>query len=209
MQPTIFLSFLYSVTVTVAKRSIALMEDQEIIELYFARDERAIAETAGKYGRKLNGIAYNVTRNYEDAEECVNDTYNATWNSIPPARPTHFFAYIAKIARNLALDLYDKAHAAKRSADVVELTDELINCISGSDEFEKRSDSAAITEVINRFLAGSAADMRKVFVRRYFYMDSVKDIAKGYAMSESKVKSILFRMRAGLAKELKEAQVWI
>ncbi len=185
------------------------MEDSKIIELYFERDERAIAQTAEKYGKKLNMIAYNVTRNYEDAEECVNDTYNAAWNSIPPERPLHFFAYIAKIARNLALDIYDKAHAAKRSADVVELTDELINCISGTDEFEKRSDCAAITEVINRFLAGSAADMRKVFVRRYFYMDSVKDIAKGYSMSESKVKSILFRMRAGLAKELKEAQIWM
>ena len=185
------------------------MEDQEIIELYFARDERAIAETAGKYGKKLNQIAYNVTRNFEDAEECVNDTYNSTWNSIPPARPTYFFAYIAKIVRNLALDLYDKAHAAKRSGNVVELTDELINCIPSSDELEKRSDSAAITEVINRFLSGEKPEMRKVFVRRYFYMDSVKDIAEGFAMSESKVKSILFRMRAGLAKELKEAQVWI
>ena len=185
------------------------MEDYEIIELYFARNEQAIAETDAKYGRKLNGIAYNVTKNHEDAEECVNDTYNAVWNSIPPAKPMHFFAYLARIARNLALDIYDKMHAEKRSGTVVELTDELLCCIPSADEFEKRSDCAAITEVINRFLAGSTADMRKVFVRRYFYMDSVKDIAKGYSMSESKVKSILFRMRAGLAKELKEAQIWM
>ena len=185
------------------------MEDSEIIELYWQRNERAIGETAAKYGRKLNQIAYNVTKNQEDAEECVNDTYNSTWNSIPPARPEHFFAYIARIVRNLSFDLYDKAHAAKRSGTVVELTDELLSCIPAADELERNAESAAITKVLNSFLEKQNSDMRKVFVRRYFYMDSVKDIAAGFAMSESKVKSILFRMRAALAKDLKEAEIWI
>ena len=175
------------------------MEDRQIIQLYNARSEEAISETKTKYGAYINTVAYNILRVHEDAEECEQDTYIRTWNSIPPHMPEVLRAYLGKLARNLALDMYRKAHAEKRGEGSVALClDELGEIASGETQLE----AGEIAEVINSYLEGLEPKYRKIFVRRYFYMDPVKDIAERYGYSESKVKTALFRMRGELKKHL-------
>ena len=105
------------------------MDDNKIIELYFKRDEDALTQTKECYGKQLNALAFRILQNKEDAEECENDTYMKAWNSIPPQKPQHFFAYLAKICRNTALNMTEKSKAEKRSAIIVELTKELSECL--------------------------------------------------------------------------------
>ena len=177
------------------------MDDKRIIELFFSRDELAIASAAAKYGGYLSKIAKSILNNDEDTEECVNDTYLKAWNAIPPKEPDPLKTFLGKITRNLALDLYDKKTADKRGGTQVEIClDELSELIpdSGIDNMER----GEITEIINRFLESISKDDRKLFVRRYWYLDSIIDIAKRYHFSESKVKTTLFRMRKGLKEEL-------
>ncbi len=185
------------------------MDDTNIIELYWERNESAIAETAYKYGKKLGQLGQRILESREDAEECVNDAYLRAWNSIPPARPDHLFAYLAKITRNLALNVLEKKRADKRRGIVVELSKELEQCLSDRDELERIGDSEEIGEAINGFLGMQPALMRRVFIRRYWYMDSVREIAFLYGIKESRVKSILFRMRGGLRKYLEKEGITI
>ena len=174
------------------------MQDGEIIELYFARDERAIAETASKYGRYCTKIALNLLEDLFESEECVNDTYMRTWNTIPPTRPNIFKAFLAKITRNLALDRITEKNAQKRGGRVLESLDELSECVSSEEEVTDPIMLGETAELINRFLAGEGELSRVIFVRRYFYLDSVKDIAKFLGIGESRVKTLLFRMRGKL-----------
>lgn len=176
------------------------MEDNDIIELYWKRCEEAITETERKYGRSLHNISYKILYNKEDSEECVMDTYHVAWNSLPPKRPEYFFAYLAKILRNACFGKLDYKCAKKRNTIVVELGEELENCIAAPDEYEKRMDSAEIGKVISDFLHSKEEIIRIVFVRRYWYMDSVKQIGERFGMTESKVKSLLFRTRKELKK---------
>ncbi len=178
------------------------MEDRDIIELFWIRNEQAITETDQKYGKALHSLSDKIVENYEDAQECVNDTYHKAWTHIPPARPDFFFAYLAKIARHLSFGKLDYHHAQKRNAIIVELSTELENCISAPDAYEQKTTSEEIAKVINQFLAKQTVEMRKVFVRRYWYMNSVSEISTMFSISESKVKSILFRMRNKLRREL-------
>lgn len=171
------------------------MEDIAIIELFWERSQQAIVETADKYGRRLHSLSMNILHDKEDAEECVNDTYHATWNTLPPERPVHFFAYLARLTRNFSFGKYDHHHAKKRTATVVELSAELENCIPAPNDLDRRMESEEIGRVISDFLRAQSQEMRKVFVRRYWYMDPIQDISRAYGMSESKVKSMLFRMR--------------
>ena len=180
------------------------MEDHEIIELYWARTEQAISETSQKYGNRLYSLAHHILRSEEDSEECVNDTYHAAWKTIPPKRPDHFFAYLAKITRNFSLDVLDKRKAQKRNALVVELSEELENCISSPDDCERRLEGREIGEAINGFLDTQPKAVRIVFVRRYWYFDSLKEISRNYGMSEGKIKSILFRTRNALRSYLEQ-----
>ena len=180
------------------------MEDTEIIELYWQRSQQAITETDGKYGRQLYNLSQKILYNQEDSEECVNDTYHAAWNTIPPKKPEFFFAYLAKIARNFCFGKLDYQKAKKRDALIVELSTELENCISAPDDYTRKMESEEIGRIISGFLRTQTEQMRKVFVRRYWYMDSITDIAKAYNMSDSKVKSILFRMRGKLREHLEE-----
>ncbi len=183
------------------------MEDNEIIELFWQRSQRAIAETDQKYGGRLQTLSMNILNDRQDAEECVNDTYHATWNTLPPERPNYFFAYLAKLARNFSFGKYDYYHAQKRCVTVVELSDEIENCIPAPNDLEQKLDSKEIGRIISTFLYEQSSEMRAVFVRRYWYMDPIKDIAEMFQISESKVKSILFRMRNKLREHLEEEDI--
>lgn len=183
------------------------MEDNEIIELFWQRSQRAIAETDQKYGGRLQTLSMNILHDRQDAEECVNDTYHATWNTLPPERPNYFFAYLAKLARNFSFGKYDYYHAQKRCVTVVELSDEIENCIPAPNDLEQKLDSKEIGRIISTFLYEQSSEMRAVFVRRYWYMDPIKDIAEMFRISESKVKSILFRMRNKLREHLEEEDI--
>ena len=181
------------------------MEDASIIELYFDRDEDAIRQTDIKYGSYCNTITYNILHDYHDSEECRNDTYFKLWNTIPPTRPKIFKAFIARIARNLAIDLYNKKHADKRGGASVELAlDELEECLSASSNPYAAEDQV-VTDCLNAFLRTLSEEARFMFVRRYWYMDTTVQIAESMKIKESKVRVTLKRtrdrLRSFLAKE--------
>lgn len=180
------------------------MQDNEIVDLYWARSENAIAQTNVKYGSYCRKIAMNIVANNEDSEECVNDTYMSAWNSMPEERPNLLAPFLAAITRNHALDLYRKSHSQKRGAGEVPLAlDELLE-VAGSSSTEDQVDLSLLTGHINSFLAGLETDNRKIFVRRYFYVDPLADIAAALGMSESGVKSQLFRTRQKLKEFLEK-----
>lgn len=175
------------------------MDDKQIIELYWARSESAIAETDRKYGKFCHRIAYNILVNREDSDECVNDTYLKIWTVIPPKRPAKFGAFLGKITRNLALSRYEKCHAEKRgSGEVPVALDELAECIPDHNSVEQIVDNRILVDKFNVFLSELPADARKIFLRRYWELSSVKEIASVYGISESKVKMSLFRTRGKL-----------
>ena len=184
------------------------MDDARIIELYFARDEAAIEQTRVSYGHKLRAVALRILADDMDAQECENDTYLKTWNSIPPNRPVHFLAYILKICRNAALGMLEHRNAAKRSAQIVELTDEMQACIpdrTAELDFEPQQ----LGELLSAFLRGESEDNRRIFVRRYLMAESVAEVAEALGVSESKVKSSLLRTRNKLRGYLEKEGVRI
>lgn len=184
------------------------MEDNKIIELFQNRNEEALLNTQAKYGAYLRTVAFNVLEDAEDALECVNDTLLRAWNSIPPQKPLNFKAYLAKIARNAALDRYDRATAAKRGGGQVELAlEELSDCIADAEDIA--FSDGEISRIIDEYLKSKDEKKRKLFMRRYFYLDSISDIAKKCGISESNVKTTLFRMREELQGELSKKGVSI
>ena len=181
------------------------MDEKEIMELYWARSERAIDETARKYGRFCHSIAFNILANREDSEECVNDTWLHTWNAIPPRKPNKLAAFLGKITRNLALKKYEKYTAAKRGGGQVPLAlEELAECIPDPDSMERRMDDRMLADVLNVFLSGLSPETRRIFLRRYWNLSSVKEIAMEYGISESKVKMSLMRTRGKLRSFLEQ-----
>ena len=179
------------------------MEDLKIIELLFERKESAIAETERKYGRYLLKIAYNILFDTEDSEECVNDTYMKAWNTIPPQNPKILRTFLGKITRRLAIDVFRKKHAEKRGNSEFALSlSELDECIPDKFSAEKEFEYNQLTESINRFLASLSKENRDIFVCRYFYSDSIKEIASFFGTSEAKIKSSLFRSRKILKEHL-------
>lgn len=176
------------------------MEDRKIVSLYWQRSEAAISETEAKYGGLCYSIALGVLHNREDSEECVNDTYVRAWNSIPPAEPDNLGAYVSKITRRLAIDKYRRATADKRSVSTVSIYDELSFVLPG-ETGEGAIESIAVKDALNRFLMSLPPNNRIIFMRRYWYMDSVRDIARTLHMTEPGVKLRLARMR----KKLKSA----
>ena len=184
------------------------MDDREIIDLYWERSESAITRTNEKYGKYSYSIAYAILGNHEDSEECVNDTYIKVWNSIPPQRPSNLAAYIARITRNLSLDKYRASTAEKRGAGHTEtVLSELQYCIAGFDDGREFEDQLALVDVLNRFLRSLSPQSRKVFMRRYWYFSSIKEIANEYHMTEGKVKMLLLRTRRELKKYLEREGV--
>ncbi len=175
------------------------MEDSKIIELYMRRSEQAISETSKKYGRYCHYIAYSILHNDEDAEECVNDTYLRAWNAIPSNHPNQLQTFLGKITRNLSLNKLEKLSAEKRgSGQLTLILDELAECIPVNKDTEHNIESMVIKDILNHFLGRLPAETRKIFVRRYWYMSSVKEIADEYGLSESKVTVTLFRTRKKL-----------
>ena len=181
------------------------MDDKQIIDLYWARSESAIAETAAKYGSFCHRIAYNILASREDSEECVNDTYLKTWEAIPPRRPTKLAAFLGKITRNLALNRYVQRKAEKRGGGQVPLAlEELAECVPDPDSVERRVDDRFLAEMFNVFLSRLPEEARKVFLLRYWSLYPVRDIAAACAVSESKVKMSLMRTRKKLRTFLEQ-----
>ncbi len=180
------------------------MDDSKIIELFFARNEEAIRHTRDTYGRRLFVLADNIVRNDQDAEECVSDTYMRTWDTIPPRKPARFFAYMAKICRNFALNRLDWKQAAKRNAEVVSLTQEMEVCIPDESR-DREMEAKELGQILDAFLRTLPEENQMVFLRRYWYVDTIAEIAARYGISESAVNMRLNRtrdkLRAYLAKE--------
>lgn len=171
------------------------MEDNKIVELFIKSDEDAIKEVSIKYGSKLNNIAKNILSNISDAQECENDTYMDAWNSIPPNEPKDYlFSFLAKIIRSKALNYYKSKNTLKRKAIIVELSKELEECIAAPEVDVNLSDNEFGT-LISDFLRTQKEEAKMIFIRRYWYVDSINDIARMFNISESKTKSILFRTR--------------
>lgn len=179
------------------------MEDSKIIELFFVRDEDAIKHTDDTYGRRLFVLADNIVKNDQDAEESVSDTYMRAWDTIPPQKPRHFFAYLAKICRHFALDKLDWKAAAKRKAEVVSLTQEMENCIPDHDR-DRELAGKELGQILDTFLRSLTPENRMVFMRRYWYVDTIAEIAARYEISESAVQMRLHRTRAKLAAYLEK-----
>ena len=186
------------------------MDDLQIIEGFFNRSEDAISAALDKYGRYCGAVAGNILSDDSDVEECVNDCMFKAWNSIPPARPSSLKAYLGKIARNLALDKAEAASAKKRGGGEYALAlDELSEIVSGGTEPEKALENGEISAAIDSFLDGLDGTKRKVFVRRYWYLDPVSKIAERFGIKESNVKTMLFRLRKDLAAHLRKEGIEI
>ena len=180
------------------------MDDGMIVDLYLVRDEAAISNTAEKYGSRLRALAQGIVEDRQTAEECENDTYMQAWNRIPPHEPrTYLYAFLARIARHIALNRCRDEKRFKRHAEICELNAEMEQCIASPDDELRRSDEE-LAGAINSFLAGLKAEKRNIFIRRYWYLDPIADIAKRYAISESKVKTTLFRCRERLREHLEK-----
>jgi len=172
------------------------MDDPTIVDLYLQRDETAIQETAQKYGRRLRSLAYGFVENLQTAEECENDTYMEAWKSIPPHEPRNYlYPFLARIVRHIALDFCRSSSRLKRNAYICELTAEMEQCIPAPDDSMCRLEEAELAGAINGFLSTLGAEKRDIFLRRYWFLDSISAIAFRYGYSESKVKSVLFRSR--------------
>ena len=182
------------------------MEDSKIIELFFLRNEDAIRHTHDAYGRRLFVLADNIVRNDQDAEESVNDTYMKAWDSIPPQKPIRFFAYLAKICRNFALDKLDWKNAAKRKAEIVSLTQEMEACVPDAVR-DRTLEGKELGMILDSFLRTLSAENRMIFMRRYWFADTVAEIAVRYGISESAVRMRLNRTRDKLAGYLKQEGV--
>ena len=182
------------------------MDDLMIINLYFARNEQAIKETDRKYGKLCFRMAKNFLSNDEDSEECVNDTYLNAWNSIPPTRPSNLRAFLCKIVRNLSMKKLEFNSALKRAQNVTISYEELEEVLPDTQtapgwEYEN------LGKIISEFLKAEKEDARNVFIRKYYFFDSISDIAGRYSFTESKVKNMLYHSRNRLKEYLKKAGI--
>ena len=186
------------------------MDDSRIVDLYWMRNERAITETESKYGKYCYAIAYNILCNHEDAEECVNDTWLNAWKSIPPQRPNRLSTYLGKITRNLSLDRWKLLTAQKRGRGQVELVlSELAGCVPAQTDMEQITDEMVLVNAIETFLRAQPRTERNIFVGRYWYLHSIRDLAGAYRISESKVASLLYRMRNKLRLHLEKEEIYL
>lgn len=185
------------------------MEDAKIIDLYWQRNEDAILETDRKYGAFCHTISYNILKIHEDAEECVSDTYQHAWKSIPPERPVKFKTWLGVVVRNITIDRCRKNHAEKRYDGFNVLLSELDDCVPLSESVEQIADVKALAECINNWLAKLSSEDRKIFLRRYWYGEAVSTIAKSKELSTNAMTQKLFRMRSGLKKHLEREGMMI
>ena len=185
-----------------------MIDDEKIIDLFFERSEQGIRELDNKYGAVCHNLSYNIVNNRQDAEECVNDTYFRTWNAIPPARPAAFRAWLGRITRNLSLDRWNQERAQKRGGDETALLlGELNECIPAPHRTEQHLEDQALADLISAFLRTLPRENRVIFLRRYWYGESLEAIASGLGCSIGKVKSSLFRTRGKLRTYLEREGV--
>ena len=177
------------------------MEDYKIVDLYWERKERAIAETEKKYGKMLHSLSYSLLSSHEDAEECVNDTYLGAWNTMPNARPMYLGSFLSKITRRLSIDRWRRDHREKRGG-MVGVVEELTECIPDGDTPQQEYERGLLREELNEFLRTLTEEKRVIFVRRYFYAQEVRTIAHEIGVSEAKVKVVLHRLREELKQRL-------
>ncbi len=181
------------------------MDDEKIVALFWARDESAIHHVSEKYGRRLRALSYGIVKDVQTSEECENDTYVEAWNSIPPNEPKDYlYAFLARIIRHISLNCCRSRNSLRRRAHICTLSAELEQCIPVPDDCACRIDDMAFREAINGFLGTLSREKRDMFLRRYWYLDSIADIARRFGLSESKVKTTLFRCRNHLREYLEK-----
>ncbi|MGE4484107.1 MAG: RNA polymerase sigma factor, partial [Oscillospiraceae bacterium] len=181
------------------------LEDDKIVELFLRRDEAAIEHTSQKYGARLRSLALGIVADLPTSEECENDTYMEAWSMIPPHEPkTYLYAFLARITRHISLNCCRSRSQLKRSALITELSDEMEQCIPSSDDTAYQVDGILLGELVSKYLRTLPKEKRNVFLRRYWYLDSVSDISKRFSMSESKVKMMLLRSRNDLHQHLEK-----
>lgn len=185
------------------------MEDRVIIELYWQRDERAIAETAAKYGGFCHTIAMNLLGQREDAEECVNDTWHTAWRSIPPQRPSRLRAWLGRVVRNLALGLWNRNHAQKRCPGLTALLEELEDCVPAPQTVESAVEAAELTAAIQRWLEGLARQDRVLFLRRYWSGMPLKDLAALTGTTPDRLAHRMSRLRRSLRASLEQEGITV
>lgn len=179
------------------------MDDERIVALFLRRDESALGATALKYGQQLRAIAYNLLRDRGAAEECENDTYMSAWSAIPPHEPWgYLFPFLAKITRRLAIDAARARSRQKRCAPLVELTQELEQCLPSSSDTPREVDGVLLMEKVGAYLRTLPEERRNMFIRRYWYLDSVKEVAAFFGATQGRVKTTLHRVRRDLREYL-------
>lgn len=183
------------------------MDDEKIIELFFARSEQGIRELDSKYGKIFHNLSYNIVNDRQDAQECVNDAYLGAWNKIPPVHPNPLSAYVARIVRNISLKRYWKKEAAKRSSQYTITLEEIEGCIADVKSVEDEIEAKELACIIEQFLDTLTKENRVIFVCRYWFADSLKDIAERVGMSEKNVSVRLTRIRGRLRRYLLEREV--
>ncbi len=182
------------------------MEDENIVALYWQRDESAIQETKDKYGLYLSKIAYNILCSPQDSEESVNDTYLAAWDSMPPHRPSVLSTYLGKLTRRISIDIFRRKNRNKRQASEYALSlDELKDCISAKESAPDCAlETQMLADAIQKFLSTLSEDARNLFIGRYYFLDPLREVARYCGMGESKAKSMLFRTRCNLKAYLEQ-----
>ena len=186
-----------------------MIEDEKIIDLFFNRSEKAIQELDIKYGKVCHKLSYNILNNKQDAEECVNDAYLGAWNAIPPTRPNPLLSYIVKIVRNISLKIYWRKEAAKRSSHYTIALEEIEACIAAPNTVEAEIETRELARIIESFLDTLTTENRVIFMRRYWFSDSYKDIAEFVGLSEKNISVRLTRIREKMKQYLIEREVFV
>lgn len=186
-----------------------MIDDEKIIDLFFERSEQGIRELDNKYGAVCHNLSYNIVNSRQDAEECVNDAYLGAWNAIPPVKPDPLLTYICKIVRNISLNLYHRKEAAKRSSHYTIAMEEIEACIAATNAVEAEIEAVELAHSIERFLDTLTVENRVLFMRRYWFSDSCRDIAGFMGLTEKNVSVRLTRIREKLRQYLIEREVFI
>ena len=186
-----------------------MTDDKKIIEMFFERDQQAIRELDMKYGKICHNLSYNIVGSRQDAEECVNDAYLGAWNAIPPVRPNPLLSYIVKIVRNISLKIYWRKEAAKRSGHYKIALEEIESCITDQKTVEDEIEARELARIIGEFLDTLTIENRVIFMRRYWFADSYKDIAEFMGLSEKNISVRLTRIREKMKQYLIEREVFI
>ena len=186
-----------------------MIDDEKIIEMFFQRSEQGIRELDVKYGKICHNLSYNIVNNRQDAEECVNDAYLGAWNAIPPVRPDPLLSYIVKIVRNISLKIYWRKEAAKRSGHYTIALEEIEGCIADQKTVEDEIEARELARIIGEFLDTLTLENRVIFMRRYWFADSYKDIAEFMGLSEKNISVRLTRIREKMKQYLIEREVFV